>query len=332
MSNFDEDLLKNLSPSEDDDDDDFDVDLLDDIEDEVEADKEKKQQSNTPPNPQTTSVPPPSSPHQSPFGGSVGTSSPWSTGTNQSQPWKQTYTPPGQTQPGQTVFPGQSTWNGGSNTQPNTWGNWSNGSWNNGNNGGYRPLGSSWNNGGTTWTNSGNRQSLPRQKKIVMCDLLDNVIEPLSAQGRVGSQPQGIYDMRIKFEVLDRFRAINPEYLFILTNQNFTPGTAASKVYKAMVDYLVYSIAEYMRLPYDNVRCITKTGYDIQDPNVKPNTGLIQVALKTIPDVTKRFRKEDILVCGMASGTAGQGNRDIEMARRFGVDYIDIQELLTHYF
>ena len=205
MSNFDEDLLKNLSPSEDDDDDDFDVDLLDDIEDEVEADKEKKQQSNTPPNPQTTSVPPP---HQSPFGGSVGTSSPWSTGTNQSQPWKQTYTPPGQSQPGQTVFPGQSTWNGGSNTQPNTWGNWSNGSWNNGNNGGYRPLGSSWNNGGTTWTNSGNRQSLPRQKKIVMCAI----------------RPQQIVELRTSI------KNIAPDAFIIITDSREVFGDGFSDI------------------------------------------------------------------------------------------------------
>lgn len=314
----DDELLKNTSPSEDDDDD-FDVDLLDDIEDEVEADNASKN-NNTQQQ---------SSPHQTSFGTNPGSSSPWST-NNGNNTWKPTYTPPQQ-----PTFPG-STWGGFGNNQGqpqqgNTWGSWNNNgsTWNNG----YRPSGNTWT--PTSWTTnspaSGNRKTLPRQKKIILCDLLDNVIEPLSAQGRPGVQPQGIYDMRIKFEVLDRFRAINPEYLFILTNQNFTPGTPAGTVYKAMIDYLVFSIAEYMRIPYENVKCITKTGYNIQDPNVKPNTGLIQIALKTIPDVKTRFKKEDILVCGSASGLAGQGNRDIEMARKFGVDYIDIQELLNYY-
>lgn len=303
---YDDTDLLGIGPSEDDDDDDIDVDLLDDIEDEVEADK----QANKPVNPPST----------------TSSYSPWN-----SSGWKGTDSNTYQQQPHQnpTIFP--NTWGNNQTSNQPQWGNYRPGGWNNWGNNGQVNNTPTWGNSGSSWVNNGSRQNLPRQKKIVMCDLLDNVIEPLSAQGKIGIHPQGIYDMRIKFEVLDRFKAINPEFLFILTNQNFTPGTAASKVYKAMIDYLVFSIAEYMRLPYENVRCITKTGYDIQDPNVKPNTGLIQLALKTIPDVTKRFKKEDILICGMASGMAGQGNRDIEMARKFGVDYIDIQELLNRY-
>lgn len=329
MSAFfdDDELLKNVSPSEDDDDDDFDVDDAEDILEEKEADDAAKKSTAPPANP-------PSSPHQSPFGtpvNNVGTNS-WSTNTGNNT-WRPTFTPAGgNTNPGQTIFPGGNTWNNGgtwNNGQQNQFGN------NTWNNGGYRPSWSQTGNNGSTWGGnsiSGGKQSLPRQKKIIMCDLLDNVIEPLSAQGRTCTQPQGIYDMRIKFEVLDRFRAINPEYLFILTNQNFTPGTTGEKVFKAMVDYLVLAIAEYMRIPYENVRCFVKTGYDIRDPFVKPNVGLMQTALKGIPDLKEKYKKDDILVCGSASGLAGQGNRDIEMAKRFGVDYIDIQELLSYYF
>jgi hypothetical protein len=327
MSAFfdDDELLKSVSPSEDDDDD-FDVDDEEDILDEKEADNAAKSSTAAPPNP-------PQSPHQNPFGTPVNNTSPWSTNTGNNT-WRPTFTPAGGNN-GQTVFPGNtwnsnngSTWNNGQ--QQNQFGS----TWNNG---GYRPYQNTWNpTGGTTWgstvgTTSG-KQSLPRQKKIIMCDLLDNVIEPLSAQGRAGVQPQGIFDMRIRFEVLDRFRAINPEFLFILTNQNFTQGTPGEKVFKAMVDYLVLAIAEYMRIPYENVRCFVKTGYDVRDPFVKPNVGLMQAALRGIPDLKEKYKKEDILVCGSASGLAGQGNRDIEMAKRFGVDYIDISELLSYYF
>lgn len=289
-----------ISPTEDDDDDE--CDLLEDVDFEDESESEKKAESQQ-------QISQPASPPN-----------PWNSNGNS---WRPTYQPqqPAQQSPFGTWGQQQS-----QQSQPQ-WGN-------------YRPGVTTWgNNSGSSWYNNwnnnnniaGNRRSLPRHKKIVMCDLMDNIIEPLSGQGKIGTHPQGIYDMRIKFEVLDKFRAINPEFLFILTNQNFTPGTPASMVYKAMVDYLMYSVAEYMRLPYENVRCFTKTGYDVQDNYVKPNTGLIQMALKTIPDVTKRYKKEDILVCGIASGTAGQGSRDIEMAKRFGVDYIDILELLNYY-
>ncbi len=310
-------------PSEDDDDD---IDLLEDIESEAEADKKAT--------PNSTTSQPNINPHQSPFGGSTnpGTTNTWATAGGSS--WnsgRTSYVPNQSGNNGQTTFPGWNTNPGTNNGFGNNGTNNNGGLWGNNNRSPYTPTwgNSSWNSGSI---NSGNRHGLPRNKRIICCDLLDNVIESLTANGRVGVQPHGIYDMRIKFEVLDKFRAINPEYVFVLTNQNFTPGTAASKVYKAMVDYLMYSIAEYMRMPYENVRCLTKTGYDVRDKDVKPNTGLLQKALSSIPDVKDRFKKEDILVCGSASGLAGQGNRDIEMARRFGVDYIDIQELLNYYF
>lgn len=304
------------APSEDDDDDDL-LDDIEDIESEAEADK-KAATSNT------TSPPLNINPHQSPFGGGGNT---WATAGGGSS-WNNGRTSymPQQNQP-QTTFPGWNTPgtnnNGVNNSGNSLWGG-------NTQRSTYTPT---WGNNTTpSWNNSSNKHTLPRSKRIICCDLLDNVIESLTANGRFGVQPHGIYDMRIKFEVLDRFRAINPEYLFVLTNQNFTPGTMASNVFKAMVDYLMYSIAEYMRMPYENVRCLVKTGYDVRDRDVKPNTGLLQRALESIPDVRKRFKKEDILVCGAASGLAGQGNRDIEMARRFGVDYIDISELLNYYY
>ncbi len=315
----DDELLKGVSPSEDDDDD-IDIDDLEDILEEKEVDDAVKQQN---------SIPSPT-PHQNPFGNPVnnGGTSPWSAGNN-NPGYRPLYTPPGQTTFPNNTF-GGTTWNTSQPQQNNQFGSWNNGgnTWNSG----YRPQQNSWNNTGTTTWGNGNKQSLPRQKKIIMCDLLDNVIEPLSCQGKTGIQPQGIYDLRIKFEVLDRFRAINPEFLFILTNQNFTPGTLGEKVYSAMTNYLVLAIAEYMRIPYENVKCFTKTGYDIRDPYVKPNVGLMQAALKSIPDLKEKYKKEDILVCGSASGLAGQGNRDVEMAKRFGVDYIDISELLSYYF
>ena len=305
------------APSEDDDDDDLDIlDEIDDIESEAEADKKAASNNSTPNSSLNIN------PHQSPFGGSNnGGNNTWATAGGSSWNNGRTSYIPQQNQP-QTTFPGwNNTVNNGNNSGNNLWG---------GSSTNNRPGVTTWGNT-PTWNNSGNRQTLPRSKKIICCDLLDNVIESLTANGRTGVQPHGIYDMRIRFEVLDRFRAINPEYVFILTNQNFTPGTTASVVFKAMVDYLMYSIAEYMRMPYENVRCFIKTGYDVRDRDVKPNTGLLQRALESIPDVRKRFKKDDILVCGAASGLAGQGNRDIEMARRFGVDYIDISELLNYY-
>ena len=45
-----------------------------------------------------------------------------------------------------------------------------------------------------------------------------------------------------------------------------------------------------------------------------------------------KYKKEDMLVIGSMSGLAGQSNKDSLMAERFGVDYLDIGQLLTMYF
>lgn len=182
---------------------------------------------------------------------------------------------------------------------------------------------------GQTW---GNQKQLPRNKKIVFCDLLDNVIESWHSQGKLGVPFRGIYDVRIKFEVLDRIAAIRPEYLFILSNQDLTPGTVQCEVFQSMTTWLVYSIAEYLRMPYENVKCFIKGGFDINDEYVKPNTGLLKKALLTVPGLKERYRKSDMLVLGSASGLSGQSNVDKKMAGKFGIDYIDIKQMLTFYY
>lgn len=184
----------------------------------------------------------------------------------------------------------------------------------------------------TPWNNSmnNNRQQINRNKKIIFCDLLDNLIESLQSCNKLGVQPRGIFDIRLKFEVWDKISCFAPDYIFILTNQNLSPWTEQAEGFQSMVNYIINSLAEYLRLPYSNCKCMVHFGFDVNDPFTKPNTGLIIESLKEV-DLNK-YKKEDMLVIGSMSGLAGQSNKDSLMAERFGVDYLDIGQLLTMYF
>jgi hypothetical protein len=178
------------------------------------------------------------------------------------------------------------------------------------------------------------RQQINRNKKIVFCDFLDNLVEPYQTGGKLGVQPRGIYDLRLKFEVWDKLACFGAEYIFVLTNQSVEGGSAQGQAFMAMANYVTFSLAEYLRMPYENVRCFVKTGYNQTNNYVKPGTGLIHLALENGigPDWKNRYQKSDMIVLGAQSGYAGQGNRDAKMAENFKIDYTDIGQLLSMYY
>ena len=184
---------------------------------------------------------------------------------------------------------------------------------------------------------------IPRKKKIIFVDLLDILIESESAVResaresfssnnnymRTGIMPRGLYDIRLKLEVFSKIMAFSPDYVFCITNQD-RMEESKKDAWEVMVRYVMYSLADYLRLPSSNCRCITRIGFSRNDPDVKPNPGLIKKALDTLPrDYT--YRRSDLVIIGANSGYANQSDVDREMARRIKVDYIDIQDLLVSY-
>ena len=52
-------------------------------------------------------------------------------------------------------------------------------------------------------------------KKVLFCDLDGTLIETISGE----TFPKGIWDIRIKFDVLDAIKKLNPQYVLIVSNQ-----------------------------------------------------------------------------------------------------------------
>lgn len=190
-----------------------------------------------------------------------------------------------------------------------------------------------------------NQNSIPRRKKIIFCDLIDVLIESESAvressnQGytsgsnnykKTGIMPRGLYDIRLKTEVWGKFAAFGADYVFCVTNQP-EKSEEELRTWKVMTDYVMYSLADYLNLPHQNCKCLTKIGFDRSSEDVKPGAGLLKKALQTLP-VGYKYKRNDLVVIGMNSGYQNQPDIDKRMAKRVNIDYIDVTDLLTIYY
>lgn len=180
-----------------------------------------------------------------------------------------------------------------------------------------------------TVTNNSNNKLLPRDKKIVICDFLDNIVE--NWQSCPGIEPRDFYDLKPKFDFWFKMKYINPDYIIVCTNQNITPGTEDAKLFQYTTNYFLSGLARFIGMTVENCICLCKSGFDKRDFRVKPNPGLALDGLKMIHWKEMGYTKKDIVVVGYNSGNPGQSSKDLEMARKLGLDYIDASQLVESY-
>lgn len=158
--------------------------------------------------------------------------------------------------------------------------------------------------------------------KILFTDLDGTLIDTISGE----AFPKGIWDMRLKFDVLDKIKELKPDYVFIVTNQG--------GIEKGFVDELSLSIKlDYIeRVIHDYCEC--KCNYDYcrtNDKNSqyrKPNVGMLALFHDTFLE-GKDYEKSSFLMIGDASGKEGQfSDTDKKTAENFNIDYMDVEDFV----
>lgn len=276
-------------PEDDDDDDDDDISEDDDGEVETYLDNQeqlnKKIMTTTPFN-------------STPNWGNTGSS--WGTGTQQS-PWGQPQNSSPWSKP-TTPSWGSSTPGWGSNNG-STWGS------------------SSF--GANTWNNSNQtgKKEIDRQKKVIFCDVLDCLIETIQSSGKPGLLPRGIYDIRLRFEVWDKIACFNPTRVYAMVPRCLLLSSNGSESWKIMLNYVICSLSEYLRVPYYNCQILVQSTVD------QAKEDMIRPIIKNnfIP-------KKEIIQIGLNSGLYGQNNKDQFAAQCCGIDYVDLGQLLSSYY
>ena len=163
-----------------------------------------------------------------------------------------------------------------------------------------------------------------KAKKVIFCDLDGTLIETISGE----IFPKGIWDMRIKFDVLDAIKKLNPEYILIVSNQGgIESGFVDADNFYIKSEYITRAIREYCNCECYAMYCETN---DKSDSYRKPNTGMLESLLEKYVRDDFDYIKQKSLMIGDASGKVGQfSDSDKKTAENFGIDYIDVDDFVN---
>lgn len=165
-----------------------------------------------------------------------------------------------------------------------------------------------------------------KKYKVLFCDLDGTLIDTLSGE----IFPKGIWDMKLKFDVLDAIKKLAPEYVFIATNQGgIENGFVNVCDFEAKLNYVKHIINEWLIDDKDFELC-SAFYCGINDKECeyrKPNVGMLKSLYSNV-----KYLKEDCLMIGDASGLEGQfSDSDKKTAENFGIDYMDVNEFIRTY-
>ena len=159
---------------------------------------------------------------------------------------------------------------------------------------------------------------------MVFCDLDGTLIDTISGE----TFPKGIWDMKIKFEVLDAIKKLNPEYILIVSNQGgIESGFVDDDNFRAKSGYVAGAIREYCDCKCYAMYCLTN---DKSNPYRKPNTKMLEDLLERYVGDDFNHIKPKSLMIGDASGKEGQfSDSDKKTAENFGIDYMDVNDFVN---
>ncbi len=174
------------------------------------------------------------------------------------------------------------------------------------------------NNSSSSWSTSGERKEIDRTKRVIVCDVLDCLVETLQSNGKPGLLPRGIFDIRLRFEVWDKIACFSPDKIFAMVPRTLLNSSNGSESWRVMLEYIVCSLSEYLRSPYQVCQILLQT--EIGQPKE-------DVLLQVLGNI----QKESIVMLGVNSGLYGQNNRDQVAALKCGIDYIDLSTFMNSY-
>ena len=160
--------------------------------------------------------------------------------------------------------------------------------------------------------------------KVIFADLDGTIIDTISGE----IFPKGIWDMRIKFDVLDKIKEIKPEYLLIVSNQGgIESGFVDAHNFRAKSEYITRAISEYCDCKCYAMYCETN---DKSDQYRKPNTGMLYSIVEKYVGDDFDYIKQKSLMIGDASGKEGQfSDSDKKTAENYHIDYIDVEDFIN---
>ena len=162
---------------------------------------------------------------------------------------------------------------------------------------------------------------------IIFCDLDGTLIETISGE----VFPKGVWDMKLRFDVLDAIKKLNLQYILIASNQGgIESGIVNEFNFRTKLEYIAHAIWEYCDCECYGAYC---SANDKSNPWRKPNTKMLEALLDDYVGDVLDYIKPKCLMIGDASGKDGQfSDSDKKTAENFGIDYIDVDDFINTEF
>lgn len=162
-----------------------------------------------------------------------------------------------------------------------------------------------------------------KQYKYLFSDLDGTLIETLSGE----TFPKDKDDWKLKTDVIEAIKKLNPERLYIVSNQGgiekgyFTEESFEIKMIN-IINSLRKCLPDIKDIDYEY--CITN---DKNDTYRKPNAGMIYVIQQRCG-----ISLNEALMIGDASGKEGQfSDSDKKCAENAGMAYMDVEDFINNY-
>ena len=164
-----------------------------------------------------------------------------------------------------------------------------------------------------------------KNKKILFTDLDGTLIKTKSGE----TFPKGIWDMELRFDVLDAIKKLNPDYILIVSNQGgIENGFVDANNFKSKIEYIAKAISEYC---FCECYCEYCEMNDKSNIFRKPNVGMLQFLIgEYVLGYDYDTIKSTSLMIGYASGKKWQfPDTDKKTAENFGIDYLDVEDFIN---
>ena len=163
-----------------------------------------------------------------------------------------------------------------------------------------------------------------KKYKVLFTDLDDTLIKTYSGT----TFPQGIWDMMFNFDVFKKIKELEPEYVFIVTNQGGIGKFVNENDFERKLNYIESSLKSYIKHPnLKEVQSMYCPSVDKEDPFRKPNPGMINFFIKEYKLIENGYTKDDMLMIGDASGKEGDfSDSDKKIAENANINYLDIND------
>ena len=145
-----------------------------------------------------------------------------------------------------------------------------------------------------------------KQYDIIFADPDGTLIETISGE----TFPKGIWDMRLKFDVLDAIKKLHPQYVFIVSNQGGIDNGCVNQIhFNHKLDYICSAIKEYCNCHCDAVYCDTNDKFH----NTQHRNDNYSI----------------LMVCDASCKEWLFSYIDKKTAENFGIDYMDVDDFVN---